>query len=318
MIKIFLRLICIALLTSCMDQPIYADQTIRLVSQNMNRLFDNHNDGKHEKVVSLKTYQKRINQLTQKIISTFQKPDIIALQEVENIHILNDVSKKLKTSGLDYQAVMIEGHDISHINVGFLVKKSFHISQQRQLFKDVNFEHSDRYLFSRPPLLIEVCADTCLSVINLHLRSMRKLDARSHDSKRIARKRRLQAETIARWVNDFQRKYPQRRLILLGDFNALPISDEYVDVLGIIRGNPDLQKPKWKSKDLIERDLIDLTTNIQLSDRFSYIYKKRHQQLDYLLISKTSNFRLNQIKFGHIDYKLSDHAPLIGELTLQD
>ncbi len=315
MIKIFtlFKILLLFIIFSC--QPLYAGQTLSLVSQNMNRFFDDKDDGQHEKVVTRKTYQKRIKKLSEKISSSFATPDIIALQEVENLDILQDVVKILKKKGLDYQAVLLDGNDISGIDVGYLVKKRYRVTEQRQLFKDLHYGSSESYLFSRPPLLIKVCIDECVTIINLHLRSMREL-RNKNEGKRVAIKRKQQAETLARWVNQFQISHPQHRLVLVGDFNALPVSDKYVDVIGIIRGNPDQTRAKFKSSDLIERDLIDLTRSVPVKHRYSFIYKKHKQQLDYLLISNTKNHKLQNLKFEDIDYKFSDHAALMAMIEL--
>jgi uncharacterized protein len=314
-IKICFCFLFLPLLTLFTNQSLYAGQTLTLVSQNMNRFFDDKDDGRHEKIVKRKTYQKRIKKLSEKIITNLARPDILALQEIENLDILEDVAKRLKKEGLHYQAVLMEGNDISGIDVGFLVKKGVHVTEQRQLFKQLKVNSTDYFLFSRPPLLIEACMTECVTIINLHLRSMRGL-RNKNEAHRVAKKRKLQAETIAKWVNQFQISYPQHRLVLVGDFNALPVSDNFVDVIGTLRGQPDQTRPKWKSKDLIERDLIDLTQSIPARHRSSYVYKKHKQQLDYLLIGDSDNYKLQKIKFGRIDFKFSDHAPLISVIEL--
>lgn len=314
-INIYSCFLFLALLTLFTWQPLYAGQTLTLVSQNMNRLFDDKDDGQHEKIVKRKTYQKRIKNLSEKIISSFARPDILALQEVENLDILEDVVNRLNKEGLHYQAVLMEGNDISGIDVGFLVKEGFRVTEKRQLFQHLNHGSTDNFLFSRPPLLIQVCMSECVTIVNLHLRSMRGLSNKNKSS-RVAKKRKLQAETLAKWVNQFQISSPQHRLILVGDFNALPISDNFVDVVGTLRGQPDQTRPKWKSRDMVERDLIDLTQSIPARHRASYIYKKHKQQLDYLLISDSDNYKLKKIKFGRIDFRFSDHAPLISQIEL--
>jgi uncharacterized protein len=290
-------------------------QSLSLVSQNMNRFFDDKDDGLHEKVVSHKTYQKRIKKLSEKILINFAKPDIIALQEVENLDILLDVAKALKKKGMDYQAVLMEGNDVSGIDVGFLVKKPYRVTQKKQLFKNLHFGNSESFLFSRPPLLIKACISECITISNIHLRSMRGL-RNNKKARRVAMKRKLQAETLANWVNKFQNANPQQRLILVGDFNALPVSDKFVDVVGIIRGNPDTARPKLKSYDLIKRDLIDLTRSVPAEKRYSFLYKKHKQQLDYLLISNSKNYKLKNLEFSRLDFKFSDHAALISNFEL--
>ncbi len=128
-------------------------------------------------------------------------------------------------------------------------------------------------------------------------------------------KRRLQAESIARWVDRFQRRHPEQKLIISGDFNALRPSDRYVDSVGIIEGNPDPIRPKWRSADLVKRDLVDLSQTVSSELRYSYRYKGKKQLIDYILVS--SNLVINPVSvhFTEIDYSFSDHAALIVRIN---
>lgn len=312
--KAFVSL-CVLVATFVTPAQSQADQSISLVSQNMNRFFDDKNDGHNEKIVPRWNYQRRLDRLSRKIISTFKKPDIVALQEVENLDILNDLARQVKRQekDLDYQGILLEGNDQSGINIGFLVSSSYQVKRKTQLFSHLKLSNTKEFLFSRPPLLIEVCQQICITVVNLHLRSMRDINSSKHGN-HTALKRKQQAETLASWVNQFQLKNPHRLLLLIGDFNAVAAADPFVDVLGTIIGNPDQVNPKWKSKDLINRDLINVTLQIPETLRYSYIYRKNRQQLDYLLISDSNNYSVNSVEFSYIDYKLSDHAALISEI----
>ena len=138
----------------------------------------------------------------------------------------------------------------------------------------------------------------------------------SKKGERVANKRRQQAERIARWIDRFQSSNPGKHLVVLGDFNALVPSDKYVDVIGIIRGDPDNRRPRWNSKDLIQRDLLDLTAQVEPGDRYSYIFRGKKQQLDYILASETLQSAYANTGFSSIDYKFSDHAAVKTEIKL--
>ncbi len=295
---------------SVASQPV-----ISIVSQNLHRFFDDKNDGNNEKIISTKKYQNRLKNFIQKISSEFEFADVIAVQEIENINILLDTSKLLKKKfGQQYQPVLIEGNDISGIDVGFLVKKKFRLKSIKSLFKDQLYSGKKEKLFSRPPLLINICHSECLTIINIHLRSMRGL--RSPDKQqRISLKRRLQAETLARWIDQFQHRNPREKLLIIGDYNALSPSDFYVDSLGTIIGKPDKKRPKWKSPDLIKNDLIDTSLVIPEKNRFSYRFKNKKQLLDYLLISQNLKHNLTNFSLGPIDYRFSDHAALKAKFS---
>ncbi len=293
-----------------------ASDSFRILSQNMYRLFDDIDDGKGEKVSSGKKFRQRVDAMTAKITGQFGFPDIIALQEVENLNVLDRISGKVHSkSGVRYDPVIREGNDISGMNIGYLIHPGIRIDETRQLFRHALLPGDQTPLFSRPPLYLRACVDSsCLSLLNLHLRSMRGL--RSGDrSKRVNLKRLAQATAIARWVNDFQRSRPGESLMVLGDFNALTPSDRFVDVTGTIRGNPDNSETLVTAKDWIDEDLIDLTRDIPQRRRYSYIYQKKKQILDYMLVNTRLRPQLRNIAFSRIDYQFSDHAALIAEFS---
>lgn len=289
-------------------------QTLNIISQNLNRFFDDKDDGNKAKTLSRSRYQKRQQQLVNKIANEYIFADVIALQEVENKSILLDVSKILKSNhDKDYAAILYEGNDISGIDVGFLVKKNIQIKSVKPLFSNKTYSHKGEKLFSRPPLVLEFCLTQCYTIVNLHLRSMRGLKSPKHQ-KRVILKRRLQAEILARWIDQFQHQHPQHKLIVLGDFNALTPSDSYVDSVGTIIGSPDQKRPMWKSPDLIKNDLVDVSLQVKRKYRYSYIYKKRKQLLDYLLVSENLKNKIKSLSFSRIDYRFSDHAALKAKI----
>ena len=298
-----------------LDPPLAADWS--LVSQNLNRLFDDIDDPEDDRVLSRKRYRERVRQLAEKIVGNFGQPDILALQEVEKRAILQAVADEVEAlGGRRYRAFLVDGNDRSGIDVGYLVADDLDIRRVEPLFADHRYRYDKKGrsveapLYARPPLLLEFCREgRCMTLVNVHLRSMRGLRHRSK-GKRIALKRRLQAETLADWVQDFQQRHPRRALALVGDFNALTPSDRYVDVVGIIRGNPDPERPRHRSRDRVEPDLVDPGEALSRGKRYSYRYKKRKQLLDYLLLNEPASEWLDAMHYGWIDYRFSDHAAL--------
>ncbi len=293
-------------------------ETISIATQNAYNFYNNKNDGKHEKVLSTKNYVLRLNRMSKHIVQSLKSPDIIALQEIENYSTLNDLKKKLKQQyNLCYQVILLNGHQRVAINVAYLVSCSLDITNVSQLFKDTLLKHSKKQLYTRPPLYLNVCkAEQCLHLVNVHLRSMIGLN-RKKKRKYVAQKRLQQSEQLAQWINQFQTQWPQEKLIVLGDFNALKLSDRYVDVLGIIKGSPARFNEKYASSDLVQRNLFDLSLKVPIEQRFSYRYKKKHQMLDYVLISQNLVPFADLISFTNINYKVSDHAGLITQFSFK-
>jgi len=287
-----------------------------VVSQNMNRLFDDRHNGHKEKVLSAKTYHKRLQQLATKIATEFEFAHVIAFQEVENKTILEDLAKLLQVKfNRHYRAILEEGNDVSGIDVGFLVRHDVRIKSVSTLFQNQTYSGKNVHLFSRPPLLLKVCRTDCVTIMNVHLRSMRGLNS-AKTRRKVSLKRKAQAETLARWIDHFQTRKADQYLMVLGDFNALTPSDEYVDMLGTIRGEPDQLRPKWKSPDLVKNNLIDLSRRVPSDARYSYMYKKRKQLLDFLLISSNLERLVIAISYTPIDHNLSDHGALKGTFLL--
>ncbi|MCP4492561.1 MAG: hypothetical protein GY820_35425 [Gammaproteobacteria bacterium] len=282
---------------------------LTVLTQNLNRLFNDVDDGNREKVVSSKAYRQRISGIADKIQWQFGFPQIIALQEVENLKVLGDVAKAVvKNNGPSYQPILLEGNDRSGIDVGFLINSGFAIRQQYQLFKNAVFKRN--FLFSRPPLVVELCYKPgCITLVNLHLRSMRGLGSVGK-GKTVALKRLQQAAKLAHWVNQFQLDKPNSSVMLLGDFNALTPGDKYADIVGTLRGDPDNAKVTYPAKDWISMDLVDITRQINIPARFSYVYKNKKQILDYILINQHFKPQLLATGFSNIDRKFSDHAGL--------
>ncbi len=306
--------ISLILLTLLASSQLFAGETLRIVSQNMNRFFDNIDDGNNEKVVSSYKFNQKVSLTSTRIVDQFRLPDIVALQEIENRNVLNHIVAAVAAkTGIEYQVIILDGNDISGINIAFLVKPGRKVKSVRQLFKHERLSYDGSRLFSRPPLYLQVCEDSeCLFLLNLHLRSMRGIRSNS-SAERVKQKRLEQASAIANWVEDFQQSNRQASLILLGDFNALTPSDSHVDVAGIIRGKPDNTRVKKTAKDLVSDDLTDLTRQIPSRYRYSYIYKGNKQILDYMFVNSGFKPRLENIGFTRIEYRFSDHAGLIAE-----
>jgi hypothetical protein len=303
----------ILILLLVLTAPAVNAESLRILSQNMNRLFDDIDDGNNEKILSRGRFQQRVKSAAGKFGDDFRLPHIIALQEVENLNVLRQIATEIRRRySADYRLALLPGQDISGINLAFLVRQDLEIKKVEQLFRNTTFNLTGRPLFSRPPLYLEACMiEKCISLLNVHLRSMRGIES-YHDGKRVTGKRLRQAESIATWSNQFQRSRAGASLLLLGDFNALTPTDKHVDVAGIIRGNPDNTTASLPGRDLVNPDLVDITQLITPAKRYSFIFRRKRQQLDYMFINQSFDADVKAIEFSRIDYHFSDHAGLLA------
>jgi len=305
-------LFTLLLLVLAAGQPACAE-SFSVLSQNMNRLFDDVDDGNQEKILARAEFRQRIAGAVRKFAGEYALPQVIALQEVENLNVLRRIAAGIRRQyAIDYQPVLIPGQDISSINLAYLVRADVTIRKFSQLFREQRLAVDGGPLFSRPPLRLEACLRArCLTLVNLHLRSMRGIDS-ANKGTRVALKRLRQAETVALWVNRFQQANPGAALMLLGDFNALTPADSHVDVAGTILGNPDNSRARLAARDLVDPDLFDLTRQIPASQRYSFIFRHKKQQLDYLFVTQSLATSVYSIRFGAVDYAFSDHAGLLA------
>lgn len=206
-------------------------------------------------------------------------PDIMALQEVENMEALKKLNSKYLKSYFGYR-MLIEGNDLRMINVCVLSKLP--ITQVR-----TNIQVADpvtkKELFSRDCLEVgiglENGGDTVLTLFVNHLKS--QLERTDEGRQRAKEKRRRQAQ----WVADMlKRRYgPHLRggnFIVLGDFNAHHDAEELGSLLKLDGLENVVQTRPLK---------IPGQDAISDKDRWTYYYedKKTTSQFDYILLSPT-------------------------------
>jgi predicted extracellular nuclease len=164
------------------------------------------------------------------------------------------------------------------------------------------------------------------TIVNNHLKSLRGVDD-PKDGQNVRMKKKLQAEFLAKWVNERQKASPSERILLVGDFNAFPFSDGLVDQIGTIIGKPAPRDSVIESSpDLVETDLINLVNLIRADQQYSYTFDGNAQVLDHFI----ANFpmRKHLAGFGYLrinaDYpqilravsdrpeRFSDHDVAVG------
>lgn len=114
-------IILLVVLTSCCIEPDLQGSTIKIMSWNVQNLFDGKDDGEEYSDYSVKDgkwsselYSKRLSLISG--IIAISNPDIIALQEIEGVSVLKDLSDKY----LNNYKYIISTESESAIEVGFL------------------------------------------------------------------------------------------------------------------------------------------------------------------------------------------------------
>ncbi|MGI8470262.1 MAG: endonuclease/exonuclease/phosphatase family protein [Pyrinomonadaceae bacterium] len=305
------------------------EREVTVGSFNMENFFDdeiNSDDVKKETVLSKEAFERRLNKTSLAIRKVLSMPDVLGVCEMENLKVLKKVADKINSDAVaagqpnpNYVPYLEEGNDIRGIDVGFLVKSSkVKVVEVKQLAKNEKLDTAgaseDAFLFDRPPLMLRAeVADAKtgtpfdFTVIVNHLKSYRGIDD-PKDGDRVRQKRRLEAEWLARFVQERAAANPNERLILCGDFNAFQFNDGYNDLIGILKGspNPNVLAP---STTIFNTGLIDLVDYVEAKNRYSYSYDGDAQAIDHILINKGARERA--LKFGYA--RLDADFPLIYE-----
>ncbi|HVD77254.1 MAG TPA: Calx-beta domain-containing protein, partial [Vicinamibacteria bacterium] len=316
---------------------------------NVERFFDTANDPATQDVVLNATaFQHRLNKVSLVIRNLMRSPDIVGLEEVENLSALQSIADKANSDAIaagdpnpNYEAHLQEGNDIGGIDVGFLVKTSrVTVVDVAQEGKDATYinpnNNQPELLNDRPSLVLRAeverpgAARFPVTVIVNHLRSLSGIDD-PVDGNRVRTKRRAQAEFLADLVQARQTADPAEHIVLVGDFNAFQFSDGYVDVIGTVKGTPTpAGEVVLASDDLVNPDLTDLVETVPAEQRYSYSFDGNAQVIDHILVTGNLLGSFASAQFARVDAdfpeslrndparpeRVSDHDPVVATFNL--
>ena len=286
-------------------------------SFNIENFFDDETNSPNvekEALVPKNVFQKRLTKVSLALRNVLSMPDVLGIVEVENLKVLQKVADKVNADALaagqqnpKYVAYLEEGNDIRGIDVGFLIKSTkIKVTEVRQLAKDVKLDSipgaEGQNLFDRPPLMLRAevvdvksSKPLAFTVIINHFKSYNGIDD-ERDGGRVQNKRRLEAEWLARFVEERTKADPSERIIVCGDLNAFQFNDGYNDLVGILKGKSK-QAVLAPSKTAFQTGLVNLIDYISAQNRYSYTFDGSAQALDHILVNKPMRARL--LKFGY-------------------
>jgi hypothetical protein len=328
--------------------PVAAPNELTIANFNMERFFDTINDPATSDVALTPTaFANRLNKASLAIRTVLNTPDVIGVEEMENLSTLQALADKVNGDATaagqispNYQAFLVEGNDVGGIDVGLLVKGSINVISVEQVGKDTTFVQPDgtiALLNDRPPLVLTATAsqpgsDTSLPftmVVN-HLRSLLSIDD-PVDGPRVRAKREAQAEFVANLLQSHQAA--GENVIQVCDCNAFEFSDGYVDVLGTILGRPTpADQVVLAGPDLVDPDFTDLVTTLPHDQQYSYDFNGSHQVLDHVIVNPALLSKLSRFAYARNDAdfpevfrndpnrpeRISDHDMPVAYFTLPE
>jgi predicted extracellular nuclease len=322
---------------------------LTVASFNMQRFFDTVNDPSVDDVALTPTaFNNRLNKASLAIRNVLRYPDILGVEEMENLTTLQTVAAKVNNDAIvagdpnpNYQAYLVEGNDIGGIDVGFLVKTpKVSVIDVTQFGKDTMYTEpggASAILNDRPPLVLRATVTQTgsqvalpLTVIVNHLRSLSGIDDAA-DGARVRVKRETQAEYLANLIQGFQNANPGLYLVSIGDYNAFQFNDGYADVMGVVKGTPaPVNQVVTPPATITNPPLTDLIDTAPADQRYSYTFNGNAQELDHILVNSNMAPRVSRYAVARNDAdfpevyrndpnrpeRISDHDMPVAYLTL--
>lgn len=330
--------------------PKATDRELTIATFNMQRFFDDQNDPNvGEPVLTTTAYNNRLNKASLAIRNMMGTPDVIGVEEMENLTVLQQVAAKVNNDAVTagqpnpmYSAHLVEGNDVGGIDVGFLVKASritvVSVTQFGLNETYINPINSQPELLNdRPPLVLQATAPNPnggaaipFTVIVNHLRSLSGLEDPA-DGIRVRAKRKAQAEYLANLIQARQTANATERIVVLGDMNAYQFSDGFVDLVGTIKGTPTpADQVLSASSDLVNPDLVNLVDLLPAEFRYSFMFDGNGQVLDHILVNQNMLRSLTRFHYARTNSdfpltfygdpnrpeRLSDHDPSVAYFSL--
>ncbi len=274
-------------------------------------------------VLYVEDYQCKLGKLALAIRDGMSAPDVIAVQEAENIDALNDLTRRPELSEFSYIAKLIEGPSGLGLNIGVLVRsdrvKIVNVTQSEQPTTELKGcgPSGTDLLFYRPPLVVtldiypaqsDVGTPRRVTLIINHFKSMIGGTAETEPC------RIEQARFVVQLVDEILADDPDADVLVIGDINAtrntLPVT---IFTNGTTPGS----------------QLQSLNFHPSIPNQYTYIYEGNAQYLDYIFATPhlMRTFRSTQIAHINAGYpyalsnacdkthRSSDHDPIIARFS---
>lgn len=336
---------------------------------NLQRFFDTVNDaGIDDPTLTPAALEIRMRKASEGIRDYLNMPDVLAVTEVENIGILEALATRINADAVTsgeanpgYVARLIEGFDVGGIDVGFLVRTGevaagtprVRIQSVQQVGASAvltNPDNTTTVLNDRPPLVLDAVVEFAdgrslpVTAIAVHQRSLNDMESEEAGSNgwatvgaRVRAKRQAQAIDLATNIQAMQSANADRRIVVLGDFNAFQFNDGYVDVMGASTGVPADDNTTAIGGDgtsPLDPMLLNTTFLAPPEERYSFVFDYNGQAIDHILVNSAlaGADDVVGIALGHArinaDFpetargdatvtRLSDHDPAVLRVQLE-
>jgi uncharacterized protein len=319
-----------------------ASSEFTVASYSLGRFFDAGDDASKQDVVLTPTaLAGRLNKASLGIRNYLHLPDILAVQEIENLATLRLLATKINDDEAaagrpdpGYVAYLVEGNDATGLDIGLLVKTvkvdgvqpRVEVLSVQQLGKTATWVDPglarSTLLNDRPPLLLDARVHLAgpgvfpITVVVVDQRARDGIDSQATSGAttlgdRVRQKRLRQSEFIAGKVQAMQAEDSARHIVVLGNFNAFELNDGYVDVMDAVSGTQYYDQTTLVAGDgttLVSPSLYVLPTyGAMTTYPYTMVEDGNMQSLDHVMTNSALASAANQgIDFAHINADLPE------------
>ena len=242
-----------------------AAEEATIASVSLSRFYDEVNDSNGGPTLTAAGLDKRLTKATAAIGDFARAPDIIAVQDVENLRVLGLLADRINSTvaaAPQYVPYLVQGNDTSGLNIGFLVSNRtvgaslprVEVLEVTQLLKNTvltNPDTSTSLLFAFPPLLLRciihfsATQNWPVTVFNAQMHTTSGQDnpiAGSNgwamEGDRVRAFRQAQATQLATLIQSRQAANANENIVVTGDFKSFEFNDGYVHPMGVVAGVP--------------------------------------------------------------------------------
>ncbi len=291
---------------------------VTIGSANLFRLFNDIDDPGPEddgQVADPLEYADRLTKLARYFVDDMKAPTIIALQEIENNSVLQDLTSAIANyGGPNYISTMVEGNDQGGIDVAYLYQAGTLSNVQVTQLGAAEINSFDgSLLHDRPPLRLEAEAllsqgTLPLNVLVVHMRSRSSIDD-AVDGERVRSKRLQQANSVAVMIDNIMTEDPDTGLYVVGDFNAFQFTDGYVDVIGQITGEAlEADNMLWEEPLFVNSPLTQAVQTLTADQQYSFVFRGSAQVLDNAIMNDIGLMNLIDMQYvrGQADANINN------------
>ncbi|ODS64119.1 MAG: hypothetical protein ABS41_03675 [Arenimonas sp. SCN 70-307] len=307
----------------------------------------------------------RLSKLSEVFCQYLRLPDVVGLVEIADLATAQRLAQAINTDEFgfcpqnpEYVAYLLSNNGSQRL--AYLVKTApVAPGQPRVEVLDVVEHFADQLLvapdnstsptlrlFDRPPLQLDAVVHEAngrsfpLTVILNHTLSLLDVNDLTANAtygtlgNRSREKRRQQAERVSQLVEGIAQADATQPVVLIGDYNAFEFSDGYVDVMGIISGEPaPTDEVLVPGTSAVTTPLVNLLKTVPVEQQYSYVFEGNTQSIDHALVNQAAmDATIPQLHHARVNadfasdlaadptvpVRSSDHDPLVAELVVPE